>query len=256
MRKRKNYLIGIIIMIMIILSTGCTNNKYEQTPKDKRFLNDIETSIKERWGNSNKVELDFEKYKQLVEDEEKRLSQYEDATFSDIRLENIAKDYLQGVKKQKEALNYMMTDFNKYNELWNQGMADRFNQIDILVNEYGIKVDKEILEEMRGNTKAINEENEIGTKVEELASKIKFQEEEALDNWRTYSAIVENDTGINFKYFNIKAKLLDSEDTVIETAYSNADNWQIGEKIKFKFMTDSKFEKIKITKEDIDYQAE
>lgn len=251
----------LLVLCTLFAFTGCGEDKNnEPVMQDKNFLTDLKKGLDERWKLDTPTSEDAaaieEGYNKLIESEEKYISKYKDAEFSDLRLGKLSQDYIAALEKQKEAIPLMYEDLLKMNSQWSEGMAERYNVLKILINDYGLELDEKYLEEMSGTAKSVNKEKDIKNKVEEMVLNIEFQEESRNGNYVTYSAVVENTTGITFDFFNINPKLLDSEDIVLSVGHANTNNWQPGEKSKFSFMTDEQFDKIKITIDDVDYMTQ
>ncbi|MBR3126034.1 MAG: FxLYD domain-containing protein, partial [Mogibacterium sp.] len=86
--------------------------------------------------------------------------------------------------------------------------------------------------------------------VDALVTAIKFEKEPDDyygEKYHTYSANVENTTGINFEQLNIKVKLYDSEGTVVGTENVYIEKFMAESTEKLEFSTDAEFEKMEVS---------
>ena len=66
---------------------------------------------------------------------------------------------------------------------------------------------------------------------------MKFELAEDDYGYRTYTATVQNNTGLNFSTFDININLLDNDGTIVETNYDSISQFNNGATAKFKFST-------------------
>lgn len=256
MKKR----IGIIILSVLFVSaaiTGCGNTKEGSAEKEKKeavadekFLKDLAKGLEARWSIKDQdVELGSEEEKKytdkLVSAELDILEKYQNEKFEDSKLQEKAIQYINLLKQQKEALDYMTADYEKYGELWTEAYDKRTQMIVDFVNDYKLTVSdkyESTLKDITVNAKQVTEENEKEEKVQALVESIEFGlAEDDGYGWKTYNAVVENTTEMTFSYFNLTINLLDQDDVIVETTYANVSNWGKGQKVKFEFMTDKEF---------------
>ena len=86
----------------------------------------------------------------------------------------------------------------------------------------------------------IEQENEEGG-IQEMLDGIQFDAVDDNGGYKTYQAVVENTTGIDFNTLNITINLLNSDGVIVETAYDNVSAFAQGAKVQFEFMTDKEF---------------
>ena len=58
---------------------------------------------------------------------------------------------------------------------------------------------------------------------------------------KEYEAVLENNTGKDFDYFQITLNIYDSDKVQIYSLYDQMQNWKNGTKAKFEFSTDKDF---------------
>ena len=241
-----------IIMSVTVFTEGCSTNKVEE-PKsqDTKFIVDVERAIEDRYRYVSKVEsgkVDVEsqtKYlKECVNKELVILEKYEDAEFNDATLRRLMLDYIDALNTQLDAVKYYNSDYGKYDDLWAEGYNLRSTVIVELVDDYGLRIDENQLEDIRDNAQVVKENNNLNKEIEKLSKNIEFTKDNEEYGYKDYSAIVENTTSAKFDSFYLDIKLVDEDGITIDTAMVSADNWKPGEKVKFEFSTDKDFEKI------------
>ena len=77
-----------------------------------------------------------------------------------------------------------------------------------------------------------------------MVKSIEFKLDNNEYGWKDYSAVVENTTSQDFDSFYLNIKFVDADGITVDTTTASADDWKSGEKVKFTFMTDAKFEEI------------
>ena len=86
----------------------------------------------------------------------------------------------------------------------------------------------------------IEQENEEAA-IQQMLDGIQFDKVEDDGGYKTYQAVVENTTGIDFNTLNITINLLNSDGVIVETTYDNVSAFAQGAKVQFEFMTDKEF---------------
>ena len=241
-----------IIMSVTLFTVGCSSNKVEE-PKsqDTKFIVDVEKALEDRWRYVSKVEsgkIDVEsesKYlKECVNKELSRLEKYEDANFNDARLRGIMLDYLDALNTQLDAVKYYSSDYGKYDDLWTEGYNLRSTAIVELVDDYGLRVDENYLDEIKDNAQVVKENDNLNKEIEKISKSIEFVKVNEEYGYKDYSAVVENTTSVKFDDFYVDVKLIDEDGIIVDTNTVGAQNWGPGEKVKFEFSTDKDFEKM------------
>ena len=75
-----------------------------------------------------------------------------------------------------------------------------------------------------------------------LVNSIEFELKEDVEGYKTYSAVVENTTDINFEFINLEINLLDADGVIVESTNSNINNFNSGSKARFEFDTMEDFD--------------
>ena len=114
------------------LVAECEKEIGMMTNADYDFLGAIEKAVANRMKMS---EEENKTHESLVNAELSILSAYEDATFYDKKLGNLAKQYIDGLKIQKEALDLK---YSEYQIKWQEGIVKRYETLSDLHEQYGI----------------------------------------------------------------------------------------------------------------------
>ena len=138
----------------------------------------------------------------------------------------------------------MTVDYDKYLEVFQPVYNERSKIISQLVNDYGMTVDEEYqqtLNDFLTNSQLVIEQENEEAAIRQMLDGIQFDEVDDNGGYKTYQAVVENTTGIDFNTLNITINLLNSDGVIVETAYDNVSAFAQGAKVQFEFMTDKEF---------------
>ena len=123
MKKSKLIL---VILLLLICSTGCTNSQQlsasTTSANQDEFLQAMATGISARLADSKDDsdmtdEQKAEYFSKLVDYELSKISKYENATFTDETLNDLAHEYINACNSQKIATKYYKNT-QLYNALW------------------------------------------------------------------------------------------------------------------------------------------
>lgn len=261
---KKLILIVSFLTVFSFLISGCGGNSQGKTNEnaeiDQDFLDDVVKATDARWKLAEK-ETDAEDetkeyYNDLVHAEYDIISKYKDKEFSDVKLKALSEQYLEGIETQKEALKYFNVDGEKFDELWSKGYDQRSTALLDLQDEYNVKLDEKNFADLKTNAQIVKKEDEYNKKIDKMIKNIKFDKRKEEYGWYTYTAVVENTSGISLNYLELNIDLLDEEGVVIDTAYVDHYNvWKPGQKIELEFETDENIAKMEWTA-DYDYTIE
>ncbi len=146
------------------------------------------------------------------------VEKYQNEKFEDSNLQEIAVKYVNLLKQHKDACQYMTDDYDKYLEEFQQTLNDFLT-----------------------NSQLVTEQENAEAAIQKMIDTIQFEEVEDNGGYKTYRAVVENTTGIDFDTLNITINLLNSDGVIVETAYDNVSAFAQGAKVQFEFMTDKEF---------------
>jgi len=262
MKKR---IIAIMMATMLCLSItacgggGTTASTETETEyfADTDFISDLAKGLEARWDISDAQDLSTlsdAEYKKVmvpaVQAELDAVDKYQSEKFSDTKLQEYVIQYINALKDQKAALDYVGVDNLKFSDEWQPAYNKRTQNISIFVNTYGLKVSEKYqtnIDELLTNATLVTKEAEQKESIDNWVKSITFNQVEDSYGWRKYEAVVENTTGLNFQYINLSINLIDADGIVIETTYSSFQNISAGAKVKFEFTSDADFVSTDIT---------
>lgn len=266
-------LAGVLVCALAACGSG-GDNPAEPTPTptatpipyaDADFISAMKESLQARWdiseqkSNAEILAMDSIEYTTYIEGciqaETEIISEYADKFYSDVKLQNLAKKYVECLNAQTDALDYYASDLLQYDEKWTEAYNERTKIIQTLVDEYGLSVDEKyqsILDELSTNAQVVVEKEEKESAIEEIAEQVNFKRVETEEDygWPEYETVLENTSGEEISYYTLVVSLLDEDGVIIESAYCNGiNNWKPGTKAKLTFMTDKEFSKVEWTAE-------
>lgn len=215
---------------------------------DGQFLDALSRGLMKRWEYSQKGYLDeykkdeselnsteyVEYLKKCINYELDELKDFGSKTFSDTKLGESAKAYLDILNECLKATDYYVMDINQYSLKWNELYAERSVIIRDFVENYGLAVDKEYqktLEEFIANASVVDEQQAMEQSIQDMMSK--FELNSTTDEWEitTYKLTMENTTEYTFDYFYVDINALDANGSIIGTGnISQLTNWTPGQK--------------------------
>ena len=122
------------------------------------------------------------------------VEKYQNEKFEDSNLQEIAVKYVNLLKQHKDACQYMTDDYDKYLEEFQQTLNDFLT-----------------------NSQLVTEQENAEAAIQKMIDTIQFEEVEDNGGYKTYRAVVENTTGIDFDTLNITINLLNSDGVIVET---------------------------------------
>ena len=137
--------------------------------------------------------------------------------------------------------------------LWDEAYNGRSELIAEFFNTYGLTVSEKyesILKDFLTNANLVQEKKSQEKAIKELVKSIKFELAENDYGFKTYKAVIENNTGMDIKTISFDINLLDEDDIIIDSQYDSIENWADGKKAKIEFGTDQDFTSTEVT---VDY---
>lgn len=260
-KKRSKLFISMLCLAVLLIGCGTQEKKDEkEQPQyaDDDFIQDMSKGLQARWDLNEADEkkegyedilVNSKEYQEMmlsyIDAELDVISKYSEEKFEDKTLQEKAIKYINLLEKHKEICDYMTVDYDKYEEEFQPIYNERSKIIENLVNEYGMTVDEKhqkTLNDFITNSQLVQEQENKEAAINQMLAGIQFQVTEDDGNgWKTYQAIVENNTGIDFKTFSADINLLSADGVIVETAYYQVSAFNNGSKAQFEFMTDKEF---------------
>lgn len=265
--KKAKYVFLYIMLISILVACGQTSTytkeeNYTQESEESRYhdeeflkdagqaFNERQIEIKKSEGKLfNEIEeVDF--IKELNIEELSKVEKYLDLKFEDNELKEAAIRYINSLTGLINKIN--LDALYGVNEDYMKSYVGRGSSLEYF-SKYDIYIDQ-IDEEFKNNISQIatisKNESFIDSKVNELTTYLNSLEFEKVENdggsWNSYTAIIENNFDANFSQISINFNLIDSDGVIVDNIFEYIPYFNVGDKYKLEFMTDSDFEKIDI----------
>ena len=248
-----------LAFILSISLLGCSSTNKEDATYDTEFINSLSKALQKRWDLNNEYEKKdiitgsdehYDYYEKLVNAELNELEKYKDLKFKDSKLQELAIKYINLLNQQKDSLQYLKVNYDKFDKEWMDAYNQRTQLIIKFTKDYNLTVDnkyKDTLNELLTNGKLVNEEEDLKAEIKNIVDSAEFKKVKEEYDWAYYEAVLENTTGKDFQYFTIEINLLDEYGVVVESTYAPVDNWKNNQKVKFQFSTDKKFKTMKFS---------
>ena len=244
MKKSKLIL---VILLLLICSTGCTNSQQlsasTTSANQDEFLQAMATGISARLADSKDDsdmtdEQKAEYFSKLVDYELSKISKYENATFADETLNDLAHEYINACNSQKIATKYYKNT-QLYNALWDDARNIRSAIISYLYQNYELPITSEQAAEYNttGSVSytvdsdtanffnAFNDDGEVQLSQGDLSIIGADKERKTVldDVFFNYSYIVRNNSTATLNLITVHCSILDKNENVIGTTSANID---------------------------------
>ena len=245
---KKKILLLFAVFCLAVSIAGCSSSKDDYCDKD--FLSAMSKGLNDRWKDTSGDDVvpgtdeQKEAFSKIVSNELNNIKDYKDKKFEDSKLQELAIKYINILQDQKDALDYVTVNYEKYEDLWDTAYDERSKLIVEINKKYNLDIDKEnedILKEMETNSKEVKDKENIENSISDM---IKNEEIKLLSSeygYKDYEVILENKTSVKFSSFELDVKLKDNDGIIVDTLVDFEDNWEPGTKVKFTFNTDQDF---------------
>lgn len=247
-------IVNLFLVLMLSISTVACTNTEEEKLHDKDFIISLSKGLETRWKLNdeydeliNKGEIKetdekkvIEYYDKFAKAELNEVEKYKDLKFEDSKLQEAAISYINLLKTQEEGVEEMRVDIDKGIRKWDEGYQQRSKLLTNFVKDYNLTVSDKYKTQLSDFEKVSNQVKD-DEKIEDEVKKAEFKITNSSGGWKDYESIIKNDTDTNYEYFSIKINLLDKDEVILESTTAYVENWQSGQKAKFKFSTDCDF---------------
>ncbi|EOH93772.1 FxLYD domain-containing protein [Enterococcus pallens] len=252
----------IVLVVTCLLCTtflsACGGNDDGKTTEstgpvyvDQEFLDSLGKGLEERWSYAEDIDDDGEKegLQKATNHELTILDRYTSGQFKDTKLQEKAIAYINELKNGLEVLDTYGSD--SFYQKWDKHYATRTKMLVDLSENYTIPISEKYqatLKELTAHGTEVAQKEKVEEEIQALLQNASFTDEGSDDGitYRTYTATIENTTGLSINNLMATVNLLDGEGVVVDTSYLNANNWRAGQKYKFEFMTDKEFQNMDV----------
>lgn len=195
-------ILSFILCTLLVMSTcSCSGGK----SVDEQFISSLEKGLEARWKLSDQVTTptkeDWEKYVKAELDE---ISKFKEEKFEDEKLEKAAKTYIQSMEDTKKILKYVNT--NQWTTKYDMDIYMTRTKALYDINQ--IKT-LEVKDEFKENLTDLLSTGEAASLAKKIMEDVKFKKIKDEYDYRTYAAVIENTSAIDFQTFWISVALYD-----------------------------------------------
>ncbi len=245
---KKKILLLFAVFCLAVSIAGCSSSKDDYCDKD--FLSAMSKGLNDRWKDTSGDDVvpgtdeQKEAFSKIVSNELNNIKDYKDKKFEDSKLQELAIKYINILQDQKDALDYVTVNYEKYEDLWDTAYDERSKLIVEINKKYNLDIDKEnedILKEMETNSKEVKDKENIENSISDMIKNAELKLVSSEYGYKDYEVILENKTSVKFSSFELDVKLKDNDGIIVDTLVDFEDNWEPGTKVKFTFNTDQDF---------------
>lgn len=233
--------------LLLICSTACSNSQQPSTSatsaNQDEFLQSMATGISARIADDTDTsnmtdEQEAEHFSKLVDCELSEISKYENATFTDETLNDLAHEYINACNSQKIATKYYK-NAQLYNALWDDARNIRAAIISYLYQNYELPITSEQAAEYNttGSVSytvdsdtanffnAFNDDGEVQLSQGDLSIVGADKERKTVldDVYYNFSYIVRNNSTATLNSISVHCSILDKNENVIGTTSASID---------------------------------
>lgn len=248
---KKQPVMGLLVLLICSLGfiSACSQNATNlDKPKyvDGKAMNVIATGFEKRSDiiESNANDDDphsTENIQEAIEAEIKNDEELKNARFKDSKMQQDIITYLNLLDDQLKVTEDYSQSSADYYEEWNKVYDKRSAQLKKLVDNYGLEVGekyKDDFNDLIKNGKSVAEKTRYEDAINSLIQGANFEKSDDGYGLYTYTAVVENTSGISFSNVSLTLALYDADDIKAEEIYADTSSWAPGEKVKFEAMSD------------------
>lgn len=199
------------------------------------------------------VEINAEYYANLINEELDQVLPYRDRQFEDPDLQEAVLSYANILEDSLGLTETYPVDSIEFIDEWTVLYNERTVLIQQFVNDYELTVDEAhqgTLDELLINANAVVQRTETEEAVNSLVDSITFEQQDDGYGFYTYTATVENTSGINFGNFGLVLALYDADGVRVEETYASVSSWAAGETVRFETYGSTGAAQIKVS---VDY---
>ena len=248
---KKQPMMGLLVLLVCSLGfiSACSQNDANAAKSkyvDDKAMNVIAAGFERRSDviESNANDDDphsTENIQEAIEAEIKNDEELKNARFKDSKMQQDVITYLNLLDDQLKVTEDYSQSSADYYEEWNKVYDKRSAQLKKLVDNYGLEVGekyKDDFNDLIKNGKSVAEKTRYEDAINTLIQGANIEKSDDGYGLYTYTAVVENTSGISFSNVSLTLALYDADDIKAEEIYADTSSWAPGEKVKFEAMSD------------------
>lgn len=248
---KKMSMMGLLVLLICSLGfiSACSQNDANAAKSkyvDDKAMNVIAAGFERRSDviESNANDDDphsTENIQEAIEAEIKNDKELKNARFKDSKMQQDVITYLNLLDDQLKVTEDYSQSSSDYYEEWNKVYDKRSAQLKKLVDNYGLEVREKYEDDFNDlikNGKSVAEKTRYEDAINSLIQGANFEKSDDGYGLYTYTAVVENTSGVSFSNVSLTLALYDADDIKAEETYADTSSWAPGEKVKFEAMSD------------------
>lgn len=248
---KKMSMMGLLVLLICSLGfiSACSQNDANAAKSkyvDDKAMNVIAAGFERRSDviESNANDDDphsTENIQEAIEAEIKNDKELKNARFKDSKMQQDVITYLNLLDDQLKVTEDYSQSSSDYYEEWNKVYDKRSAQLKKLVDNYGLEVREKCEDDFNDlikNGKSVAEKTRYEDAINSLIQGANFEKSDDGYGLYTYTAVVENTSGVSFSNVSLTLALYDADDIKAEETYADTSSWAPGEKVKFEAMSD------------------
>lgn len=240
-----------LILAGCLMLTGLTGCQQQKDPgpdyADDEAMEIIAESVMARADLVDEYEkegVDTTSMKSLqsyIDTERDHVDKLRTRVFEDTEMQESVLAYINTLDDADKVLENNPVNSAEFYKEWNSIYDKRSMLLKEFVDKYGMEVDEahqEVLDEMIANGAAATKKSKIDDALAALVASVSFEKQNDGYGLITYSAIVENTTGVDFENVSMTLGLYDADGVRAEDAYIGTTSWAAGERVKFETVSE------------------
>ena len=210
-----------------------------QLSTDGSFMRELAKGLEERWEQNSEDEKrggaydepgSMENYCNI---ELNHVEKFETEQFDNAELGKDALQYIELLRKAREAAGYYTVDYSKYDTDWSKVYSQRTQLLQKMVKNYNLTVNEKYQDTLNGLMRDANASAKLEAakkEIEEMTKSFELTSTADEYGYREYSIHMKNTTQYTFDYFDVEISLLDKNGDIVETGSADVvNNWAPGQ---------------------------
>lgn len=191
-----------------------------------------------------------ESYAEAIQAELDYVEPLKKCPFEDSKLQEGILAYANVLDDSMTAVDTYPINSQEFYDAWTDLYNERTVMLKNFVDNYGLEVDfahEDTLKDMLRNANTVTEQRETEEALDALVSTIVFEKQDDGYGFYTYTATVQNTSGINLENVSLTLGLYDSAGVKADETFTSCSSWAAGETVVFDAMSQTDAAQIKVS---------
>ena len=261
MIARRSFVVVVGSLALSGLLAGCNAQKAEPEGPDyadDEVIEAMARGLERRFDIADEREKSgepqtAETFSEAASAEIDALEEFRSREFENHDLQEEVISYINIIEDSIELTEKYPIDSVEFSNGWTGLYEQRVMALKVFVDNDGLTLDEAhegTLNELLVDANAAGERVKTETAIEDLVGSIVFTQNDEGYGSYTYSATVQNTTGLSFGHVSLTLGLYDSEGVKVEESYASTSSWPAGETVRFEAYGQTDAAQIKVS---VDY---